>query len=66
MTNLNLNLNNCFYFNRELYHFHFCRQADCFVRMLHIYKAIHPMTYERNMEGITPNYDETLVTEFLS
>ena len=25
-----------FCFNRELYHFHFCRQADCFVRMLHI------------------------------
>ena len=22
--------------NRELYHFNFCRQADCFVRMLHI------------------------------
>ena len=30
-------LNKLFYFNRELYHFHFCRQADCFVRMLHIY-----------------------------
>ena len=33
----NLNLKKCLYFNRELYHFHFCRQADCFVRMLHKY-----------------------------
>ena len=25
-----------FYFTEDLYHFHFCRQVDCFVRMLHI------------------------------
>ena len=24
-----------------VYHFHFCRQADCFVRMLHIYITEH-------------------------
>ena len=29
-----------FYLNRELYHFHFCRQADCFVRMLPIWGNI--------------------------
>ena len=30
-----------------------------------IYIAIHPMSIERNIEGIAPNYDETLVTELL-
>ena len=31
-----------------------------------LYIAIYPMSYECNIEGIAPNYDETLVTELLS
>ena len=36
---------NCFCFNLELYHFHFCRQADCFVRMLHIWSIARRSNY---------------------
>ena len=31
-----------------------------------LYIAIHHMSHKLNMEGIAPNYDEMLVTEFLS
>ena len=42
-------------------------ENGCFKSLsLYIYISIHPMNYERNIEGVTPNYDETLVTEFLS
>ena len=42
-----------FYFDLELYHFHFCRQADCFIRMLHIYRMYYVDSFLIDRSGTT-------------